>query len=214
MSLAGDNVAKTLEKDYFVERKTSALRLKAKDRVDFHIDVVPGRFTDEKKADAFLYLSTGEKKRLKTNLQTHIDLVKNSGVIDALKLIKLWRVRNALAVRNFVLELVAIDLLADEKKSTLEEQLEHFFRELYVHADTISVKDPANPEGNDLSPLLDAAVRSELKSVANRAVGYIEKGGWESIFGAVSTASTNDARVKHLRAAAAGAAGASKPWAN
>lgn len=209
-----NNVAKVLEKDYFVERKTSALRLKTKDRVDFHIDVVPGRFTDDTKTDAFLYISTGEKKRLKTNLQTHIDHVRDSGVIDALRLIKLWRVRNALVVRNFVLELIAIDLLKSKKTSTLQAQLEHFFRELYVQADTISVTDPANPEGNDLSPLLDATVRSELKSVANRAVGYVEKEDWESIFGPVPTASTSGARAKQLRHAAVTAASASKPWAS
>src|SRR5260370_14180459 len=37
-----NKVASALEDDYFVERKSSVLRLKAKDQVDFHIDVVPG----------------------------------------------------------------------------------------------------------------------------------------------------------------------------
>jgi hypothetical protein len=205
-----NNVAKTLEKDYFVERKTSALRLKTKEKVDFHIDVVPGRFTDEKKEDAFLYISTGEKKRLKTNLQVHIDHVKNSGVIDALRLVKLWRVRNSLSVRNFALELMAIDLLATKKKSPLADQLEHFFREVVAKADTITVKDPANPEGNDLAPLLDATVRAELKSVSNRTVGYIEQRNWEAIFGQVTDDAGKDKRAQ-IHAAAA-VATPSKPW--
>ncbi len=210
-----NDVAKTLEKDYFVKRKTSALRLKTREMTDFHIDVVPGRFTDEKKEDAFLYISTGEKKRLKTNLQVHIDHVKNSGVIDALKLVKLWRVRNNLAVRNFPLELMVIDLLSAKKKSALEDQLEHVFRELVAKADTITVKDPANPDGNDLAPLLDATVRSELKSVANRTLGYIEKEDWESIFGPIPADRWSDARAARLRHAAATAAvSASKPWAS
>ena len=49
-----NNVAAALEKDYAVERKRSALRLRDKDLVDFHIDVVPGRFTDDSKTDCFL----------------------------------------------------------------------------------------------------------------------------------------------------------------
>src|SRR5438094_110137 len=67
-----NNVRTALATAYFVEPKSSALRLKDRSEkthgVDFHIDVVPGRFTDGTKSDAFLYCSSGEKKRLKTNL--------------------------------------------------------------------------------------------------------------------------------------------------
>ena len=52
--------------------------------MDFHIDVVPGRFTDETKADAYLYQCGGDKKRLKTNLDVHLDHVRDSGVTDAI----------------------------------------------------------------------------------------------------------------------------------
>lgn len=207
-----NNVEKALAGEYTVQRKTSALRLKSKEQVDFHIDVVPGRFTDDTKTDAFLYISTGEKKRLKTNLQLHIDHVKDSGVIDALKLIKLWRVRNSLAVRNFVLELIAIELLSSKKGAPLHEQLEYFFKELFAQAETISAKDPANPEGNDLSGLLTDAVRAELKSLANRALGYIETSNWEGIFGTLPKGVHGDSRKHRLQSAAAAAVSGSKPW--
>lgn len=208
-----NNAEKALAAKYSVERKTSALRLRSKDQVDFHIDVVPGRFTDDTKSDAFLYISNGEKKRLKTNLQTHIDHVRNSGVIDALKLTKLWRVRNSLKVRNFVLELMVIDLLATKKKASLEEQLEHVFRELVANAETICVKDPANPEGNDLSVLLGSDVRSELKTIANAALGLIEAKKWDAIFGPVPQDSTKEAKKEQIRQAVAAVAKPSKPWA-
>lgn len=208
-----NNVEKALAGEYMVERKTSALRLKSKEKSDFHIDVVPGRFTDDTKTDAFLYISTGEKKRLKTNLQTHIDYVRDSGVVDALKLTKLWRVRNSLKVRNFVLELIVIDLLKTKKKATLEEQLEHVFKELVANADTISVKDPANPEGNDLSGLLSSDVRVELKSMANQALANIVKKNWEAILGPVPQAVTKDAKREQIRHAVAAVAAPSKPWA-
>src|SRR5437899_1372028 len=78
-----NNASKVLSDTYFVEPKASALRLKDKNPstlgLDFHIDVVPGRFVDASKGDAFLYVSTGEKKRLKTNLDVHIKYVKDSG---------------------------------------------------------------------------------------------------------------------------------------
>lgn len=73
-----ENVEKALQKDYTVERKASALRVKDPSTKptkgfaeDLHIDVVPGRFTDNKKADVFLHRTTGDKERLKTNLQVH-----------------------------------------------------------------------------------------------------------------------------------------------
>jgi hypothetical protein len=93
-----DNHKKALAKKYTVEPKGSALRLKGCDPenlgVDFHIDVVPGRFTDETQADGYLYQSSGDKKRLKTNLDVHLDHVRDSGLIDAIRVAKLWRVRN------------------------------------------------------------------------------------------------------------------------
>jgi len=67
------NVKGALEKEYYVTPKTSALRLKSKDQqtkgLDFHIDVVPGRFVDSSKGDAFLHQAQGKKERLKTNLK-------------------------------------------------------------------------------------------------------------------------------------------------
>src|SRR2546428_13535865 len=49
------NVRKALEAEYWVEQKPSALRLRDRDpqnfKVDFHIDVVPGRYTDDTKTD-------------------------------------------------------------------------------------------------------------------------------------------------------------------
>src|ERR1043165_6727455 len=62
-----ENVEAALADDYLITRKPSALRLKSRDvnlwAADFHIDVVPGRFIDEKKEDVFLYRSSGEKGR-------------------------------------------------------------------------------------------------------------------------------------------------------
>ncbi len=60
-----NNTYDTLQDEYFVERKGSALRLKDKNPknygVDFHIDVVPGRYVDDQKSDVFIYRSTGDK---------------------------------------------------------------------------------------------------------------------------------------------------------
>lgn len=210
-----NNARKALESEYWIEPKASALRLKDRDpknfKVDFHIDVVPGRYTDATKTDTFLHQSSGEKKRLKTNLEVHIEHVRDSGVTDAIRLLKLWRVRNGLRIKHFALELLMIRLLKDKKSASLSGQLEHVWEEFRDHANGLSIEDPANPTGNDLSHLLDAAIRSELCSAASVTLNTIRDSGWQTVFGSVEEKS-KEAKVESLRRAAAAVTTPTKPW--
>jgi hypothetical protein len=194
-----ENVEAALADDYLITRKPSALRLKSKSlsdwATDFHIDVVPGRFIEEKNEDVFLYRSSGEKGRQKTNLDVHIEHVKGSGVTDAIRLMKLWRARNFLSVRHFVLELLTIKLLKGKKSLDLPEQLKHVWTELRDNVDAITIEDPANPTGNDLSELFNASVRQELSSTAKRTLEQIERSGWEAVFGQVPEKSSKSTVV-------------------
>ena len=210
-----NNTRKALETQYFVVPKASALRVKDRKpstgAADFHIDVVPGRFTDDSKTDVFLYQSRGEKGRLKTNLDTHIEHVKESGVTDAIRLLKLWKVRNGLGIRTFVLELLAVKLLKGKSASALATQLKDVWKEVRDNVDALSVEDPANPTGNDLAELLNTAVRSELSTVARRTLNAIEECGWEAAFGSVEEKGDREKR-EGLRRAAAAVVAPTKPW--
>jgi hypothetical protein len=211
-----NNVRVALEKKYQVEPKTSSLRLKdaepTRKGLDFHIDVVPGRFTDETKSDAFLYQAGGEKERLKTNIDVHIEFVKDSGVTEAIRLVKLWKVRNGIVFKHFVLELSVIKLLENGKKWDLESQLVHVLTEFRDNIDELTIEDPANPEGNDLSGALDVA-RENLKSVARRTLALVDSSGWEAVFGTVTDDSDDDKRAA-LRRVAAAVVTPTRPWAS
>lgn len=183
-----DSVAETCEDDYYVERKPSAVRLKCKDSddiEDYHIDVVPGRFVDDNRDDVFLYRHSAEKGRQKTNLDVHIDHVKDSGVVSSIRLNKFWRVRNEMSVRNFILELLTIELLKDKKNKSLTDQLTHVWTELRDNIDDITIEDPANPTGNDLSELFNSTIKFELSEAAKTALENVEKDDWKAIFGEV-----------------------------
>ncbi len=211
------NIRDVFRESYYVREKPSALRLKSLKqedyKTDFHIDVVPGRYSDESNSDTFLYRSSGEKCRQKTNLDVHIEHVKNSGVIDAIRLMKLWRVRNGLFVRHFILELLTIDLLKSKKTASLSTQLEHVWTELRDNIDDISIEDPANPNGNDLSEIFDQNVKQSLKSVALATLSMIELNGWQSVFGHVEEMESEE-KVESLRQAAVAVKTPSKPWMN
>lgn len=178
-----ENVESALETKYRIEQKPSAVRLHdCEVGTDFHIDVVPGRFVDDA-GDVFLYQTSGEKGRLKTNLDTHIAHVKNSGVVPVVRLLKLWAARHNVSVKTFALELLAIDLLRRNKQALLADQLTYVLEELRDHAEELSIEDPANPTGNDLSELLSVTVRFTLASSARQTLEQVRVSGWESVFG-------------------------------
>jgi hypothetical protein len=208
-------VKDALAEKYEVEPKTSAIRLRSRSREtlgqDFHIDVVPGRYTDDSKTDCFLHQEGAEKERLKTNLEVHIDYVKESGVVDALRLLKLWRVRKALGAKQFVFELLGIKLLKDKTSEPLSSQLKHFWKEIASAEEAVAIEDPANPKGNDLMPLL-RGVWADLRSVAKSTLRILEESGWEGVFGSVEK-SDQAGRVSRLSAAAAAVSRPTKPWA-
>ena len=181
-----ENVKGSLAKTYIVLPKTSAIRLQSRSHQDFHVDVVPGRFVDDKKEDAFLHRTTGEKKRMKTNLDVHIAHVKGSGVVPAIRLMKLWRVRRGLSIKHFGLELLSIETLKGKKSADLDAQLQHVWRTLRDDVDSIRIEDPANPSGNDLTELLNDSVRQELSTAASQTLASIDREGWEGVFGKVA----------------------------
>lgn len=180
-----ENAAAVLGRKYLVQKKGSALRiLSLGSAADSHIDVVPGRYVDGKTGDVFLYRSTGEKQRLKTNLDTHIAHVRDSGVVPAIRLMKLWSHRRSIGIKTFALELLVVKLLANSR-GALADQLRYVWSEFATRWDTLAVEDPANPQGNDLSEMLNPAVRSNLRHAADATLRMIATNGWTSVFGPV-----------------------------
>jgi hypothetical protein len=183
-----NGVRKALEKDYRVDAKTSALRVRSsqKDSLDkdFHIDVVPGRYTGPERADVFLYVKSRDKCRLKTNLNIQIQHIQFSGCLDEIRLMKLWNVTTGLTLKTFVLELATIKVLSlQDAPSGLPERLRFVLEYLRDNAASFTVEDPANPTGNDMSEYLDNQVRARVKSVATRTLKDLDDKGWEGIFG-------------------------------
>jgi len=185
-----DNVASALEDEYYVERKKSALRLRGKGdddfKVDFHIDVVPGRYTDEKNEDVFIFQQGAEKERLKTNLEKHISHIHDSGLTQAIRLLKLWNIRRSLGVKTFILELMVVKVLSKHKNKSLDKQLVVFWEHLVDVQGNEVVEDPANPSGNDLSEFNNAGQQLMLASTSQSTLDSIKNAGWESVFGELS----------------------------
>ena len=186
-----NNVEKALQIDYNVVRKTSALRLESKSGINkgvyFHIDVVPGRFIekDTESYDVFIHRSSGDKERLKTNIHTHIEFIRDSGLQNTIKLIKLWKKRYGLQIRTFILELLCVEILNECDKNSISNCLEEFWTKLKDNIGDIQIIDPANEYGNDLSFLFDENVKAALSNSAQSTLTFVENDQWENIFGQV-----------------------------
>lgn len=209
-----NDVARVLEKHYIVERKRSSLRLTSRVietyKMDLHVDVVPGRFIDRDDGDVFLHQKEGDKKLLKTNLDVHISHIRGSGVTAAIRLLKLWKVLNSVDVKTFVLELLVVDLLKEHKQEGLSAQVLVVLQAFRDRIDELSVEDPANPMGNDLSERLNTA-RPSLRSAAQRTLWLIEQQGWALAFGLTEQQLSSN-RIEILKKAAATVTTPTKPW--
>ena len=166
-----------------------------------YVDVVPSRYVDDASEDV-LIRGAGED-RIRTSIVEQVEFIRASRVPDALRLVRLWRARHALALPGFVLELLVIGLLEGRESLPLDEQLRHVWSELRDHADALTVRDPATPLRNDLTPLL-APFRAALARAATTTLAALREQGWESVFGPlpqpVSARSPSRPRVVMQRA--------------
>lgn len=186
-----EDVYKKLTEKYLVNPKTSALRIQKigndKVKVDYHVDVVPGRFVDDKKSDAFLYVSQGEGSRIKTNLETHIKFVSQSGCVDVIKISKLWRSRNNITLRTFLLELLVIECLKGSRsKDNLQYSFKNFLEYLRDNISDVRLEDPANTN-NVVSANWSDGERQVISLKAKEALSIIEADSddtdkWREIF--------------------------------
>lgn len=207
-----NNVGKLLDKSYSVFRKRSALRLHNADGRDVKVDVVPGRYTDNTKTDVFLHQNEGNKERLKTNPEIQIGFIRDSGCTDIIKLAKLWRTRNGVQIKTFPLELLVIEVLNGQNSGDLEARAQRVLNAFAKDIDNLTIEDPANPTGNDLSYCLTDKLREEMSTVARDTLEAVEKNGWPHVFGDIAKSQKAAHKVTTLKAMAAVAPSQIQPW--
>jgi hypothetical protein len=79
--------------------------------------------------------------------------------------------------------------------------------ELRDNIDDITIEDPANPTGNDLSELFNSSIKLELSTRARTTLDLIERYGWEQVFGQVPEKSTKASIVTGYTARSAASFG-------
>lgn len=186
------DTSECLAEEHTVQEKTSAIRvLSVGDNRnaarDFHIDVVPVRLFDDKTDDAFIYLSSADQCRMKTNIPLHVKYVRDSSLTEVIRLAKLWKVRHGLAMKTFVLEILAVECL-EKPGETLEANMIYFLSVCRDSLRSVRLLDPANTN-NVISDLMSNADKNAVAECAAQSIetlngnpdGDARTGAWATV---------------------------------
>lgn len=174
-------------------------------RRDLKVDLVPGRFEDDSLTRVWLYQKDGERERLLTNPEKHIDHVVNCGALDAVCGLKLWRIKQGLDVSQFPFELLCIDLLKPLRSRSLESQVQGVLSAIAAMDRAPRVEDPANAE-NDVSSRLKRSWGA-IQATAVRSLGRMNE-GWSAVLGLPP----EQADERRLYAMASSVRTPTRPW--
>lgn len=147
---------------------------------DCDIDVVPAKKVNSQSYNRFNdhYLwSNKHKKRMLTNIQKHIDMVRFSGVQKEIMLLKVWRENHNLDFPSIYIELLCIEELGKRNQHNLAD---NFFHMLQYIAENIESKRIVDP-GNCNNIISDSLSNSEKRAISNQANRSLVKTSWEDI---------------------------------
>ena len=146
------------------------------------VDITPARKQPGSINYHWMYLSKHDKNK-QTNIQKHIRDVSQSGRINEIKLLKIWRELNGLDFPSPYLEYLLIDnilLYKSKEADKLEDNFLYILKELAKDTGNplfSQIVDPAN-SANILSDLL---TRAEKYSIISRAKISIVQPHWNQI---------------------------------
>ena len=144
------------------------------------IDVVPA-----KKVNSMSYLryndhylwSNKHQSRMLTNIQKHIDMVRNSGASKVIMLLKVWRENHKLDFPSIYIEQLCVEELAKHNRYNLADNFWHMLDYIANNIESKRVIDPSNCN-NIISDSLSV---SEKRVIANQARSSLLEKYWEQI---------------------------------
>ncbi|HZQ43510.1 MAG TPA: hypothetical protein VFA99_09675 [Acidobacteriaceae bacterium] len=140
------------------------------------VDLVPGKLQDRLASDHSLYRRRANTWT-KTNVQTHITHVRNSGRLSEIRIIKLWRNQKGLDFPSFYLELSVMRALAGSPSASIATnvwKVLEFLRDSFISA---RIVDPANTN-NVISDDLTTLEKQRISAAARVA---LTAQNWEEI---------------------------------
>ena len=142
----------------------------------YSVDLVPGKRQNAFTSDHSLYRRRADTWT-KTNVQTHINTVINSGRRDEIRILKLWRNQKKLELPSFYLEMAVIAALPPTVYGSISQNVMTAFTHLRDSFAAARVIDPANTN-NCLSDDLNATEKATIKAAASAVLSATK---WDQI---------------------------------
>jgi hypothetical protein len=133
----------------------------------YSVDLVPGKLQNLLCADHSLYRRKADTWT-KTNVQTHIEAVRNSNRLREIRVLKLWRNQKKLDFPSFYLELSVMRALEGEPSYSVADNVQKVFKYLDESFLWARITDPANTN-NIISDDLTVAEKIKISTAAKAA---------------------------------------------
>jgi hypothetical protein len=120
---------------------------------------------------------TEHQRVIRTNFDTHIKVVKESGFVEEIRLVKIWRNLRNLRLPSFCLELAVMDAL---KHSPHDQPAKNMGTVLAYLMDTLPnapIRDPANFENR----VSDDLLKHEKIAVSEAAAESLKQANWGKV---------------------------------
>ena len=141
------------------------------------IDVTPGKRINQQYfrngkyyTDHYIY-SRKNDRNTQTNIQEHIDLVKNSGLSNEMMLLKIWRNCHGLELPSIAIEIITAEVLKSYRSYSLYVNIKKVFESLRDSILTRRIIDPAN-SANNIADSMTLKEKQEIKNVAIQSLSY------------------------------------------
>jgi hypothetical protein len=136
------------------------------------VDLIPGRKLSGNTNDHNLWKHK-QQTTIKTNVNQHINLVKNSGRVDEIKLIKIWRELNNIEFPSIYLELAVIEALKGNRIGDLANNviavLNFLSSQEFRDKSFVDPANSANIISNDITPTEKSVISTCALSSKNKS---------------------------------------------
>lgn len=170
-------------------RKNAAIRinnlsLPGETRLE-HADIVP-----EKQISNTEYCNlwlNRENRALKTSVHLHLEEIRKLGMLDLIRLLKYWKSQHKLQYPSFILEQCLIRWAKDEPINASKDiiaRLQTHINYIARRIKNISLKDPANPNGNIITNQnsFPSTNKNKIAQVANETYKHAKNQDWDKFF--------------------------------
>lgn len=133
---------------------------------DLKIDLIPGRKQPGNTNDHSLFRNKAQTWT-QTNVQTHIKMIQNSGRLNEIRAMKIWRNLSNLDFPSFYLELTVLDALHGRSRYNLAQNIcivLEYLRDKFVNSRIIDPANSNNIISEDLTYFEKSAVSAAAKN--------------------------------------------------